>query len=359
MLTAVEIRNKLLQIVIDSNASDLYLSANMFPIVRIVGELVQIDEEVEVLSPEVTHEIILSMLRQDQIEEYEKDGDLDAAFEYMGERFRINCFRQRGFYAATMRYLPSKNYTLDTLGLPQVYKDICNRGSGIVLVAGPTGSGKTTTLSAMINQINRTQNKHIITIEDPIEIIYKNDKCVIEQREVGRDTQSFARALKSALRQDPDVVLLGEMRDLESIRNAITLAETGHLVFSTIHARGATQTINKIIDAFPAEQQNQIRIQLADSILAIFGQRLVRTIGNKGRTIAAEIMVANSAIRNLIREQKIHQVPSIIQMSSAEGMQLLESDLVRLVQEQRISLEEALANCNDINAIKRDLGIIS
>jgi len=349
-----DLLQRLLQVMIDNNVSDLFLTVGVHPIIRVFGDLVALSEGLDILKPEDTEGLVHELLVTDERrEKYKVLKELDFSFGQGDERFRVNVFRQKGYAAAVLRYLPSKMYTIESLGLPEVFRDVTKRSSGVVLVAGPTGSGKSTTLASMIDEINTHQKKHIITIEDPIEYVHKHKKSVVEQREVGDDTESFAKALRSALRENPDVVMVGEMRDLESIRNTLTLAETGHLVFATIHSRSSAQTITKIIDSFPAEQQNQIRLQLAEAIIAIFNQRLLRNVGGNGYVLVTETMVANNAIRNLIRENKIFQLNSQIQMGVAEGMHLLEDDIIRVIKEGRVKKEEGMKHANDPQSILR------
>jgi len=349
-----DLLQRLLQVMIDNNVSDLFLTVGVHPVIRVFGDLVALSEGLDILKPEDTEGLVHELLVTDERrEKYKVLKELDFSFGQGDERFRVNVFHQKGNAAAVLRYLPSKMYTIESLGLPEVFRDVTKRSSGVVLVAGPTGSGKSTTLASMIDEINTHQKKHIITIEDPIEYVHKHKKSVVEQREVGDDTESFAKALRSALRENPDVVMVGEMRDLESIRNTLTLAETGHLVFATIHSRSSAQTITKIIDSFPSEQQNQIRLQLAEAIIAIFNQRLLRNVGGNGYVLVTETMVANNAIRNLIRENKIFQVNSQIQMGVAEGMHLLEDDIIRVIKEGRVKKEEGMKHANDPQSILR------
>ncbi len=345
---------KLLQVMIDNTVSDMFLTVNLHPVIRVFGDLVALSEGLDVLTPDDTEGLIDALLKtDDRRERYKASKELDFSFGIGDERFRVNVFRQKGYAAAVLRYLPAKMYSIESLGLPEIFRDVTKRGSGVVLVAGPTGSGKSTTLAAMIDDINTNQRKHIITIEDPIEYVHKHKKSVIEQREVGEDTESFARALRSSLRENPDVVLVGEMRDLESIRNTLTLAETGHLVFATIHSRSSAQCITKVVDSFPAEQQNQVRLQMSEAVVAIFNQRLLRNVGGNGYVLVTEVMLANNAIRNLIRENKVFQINSSIQMGVAEGMHLLEDDMIRVIKEGRVKKEEALKHANDPTAILR------
>jgi len=331
---------ELLVLTKDRDASDLHLSAGQPPILRIHGEL--IDLNVPVLTRENVHTMLYDILTDDQKARFEATRDLDLSLELdkVG-RFRVNAFVQRHGAGMVLRRIPTEIRTLDDLGMPPVLKDFSLRNQGLVLVTGPTGSGKSTTLAAMVHHMNERRRDHIITIEDPIEFVHERKQCSINQREIGSHTQSFATALRSALREDPDVILVGEMRDLETIAQALTAAETGHLVLSTLHTNNAPQTISRIVDVFPPHQQEQIRTQLADSLLGVVAQTLVPTVNGKGRVAAAEIMTVNPAVRNLIRENKIHQLPSVIQTGSREGMQTLDQHLKQLVQQGRISADEA------------------
>lgn len=349
-----ELLNRLLQVMIDNSVSDLFITVGVHPVIRVYGDLVALSEGLDILTPDDTEGLVSELLvTEERREKFKVLRELDFSFGMGDERFRVNVFRQKGNAAAALRYLPSKMYSIESLGLPEVFRTVTRRSSGVVLVAGPTGSGKSTTLASMIDDINSSLRKHIITIEDPIEYVHRHKKSIIEQREVGEDTESFAKALRSALRENPDVVMVGEMRDLESIRNTLTLAETGHLVFATIHSRSSAQCITKIVDSFPAEQQNQVRLQLAEAVIAIFNQRLLRNVGGNGYVLVTETMVATNAIRNLIRENKIFQVNSSIQMGVAEGMHLLEDDIIRVIREGRVKKEEGLRHANDPNAILR------
>lgn len=352
------IKNKLLQIMIDNNVSDLFITVNSYPVIRLYGELVALKEEgLKLMDANYTKGLAYALFdgQQSKIKKFEEEKEVDFAISFRDNRYRVNTFHQMGACAVAVRYLPSKMYGIDDLNLPEVYREVTKRASGIILVAGPTGSGKTTTLTAMIDEINSNFSKHIITIEDPIEYVHQHKKSLIEQREVGEDTESFAKALKSALRQNPDVVLVGEMRDLDSIQNALTLSETGHLVLATIHARSSAQCITKIIDSFPGEQQNQVRLQLSESIVGIFSQRLIRSTGGNAYVLATETMVANSAIRNLIRENKIYQINTTIQMSKKEGMHTLEDDILKIIKDGRISFEEGLKCANDPQYILKNV----
>ena len=318
----------LLEACIKHGASDLHIQVGLPPILRIDGSLVPIPNT-PILTTEIVDTLIFSTLDSMQRETLAKDKEFDYSFAF-GEiaRFRVNAFNEKGHLAAAFRLIPTKMPTIEELGMPQVISGFADYPRGLVLVTGPTGSGKSTTLAAIINKINSEKSVHILTIEDPIEFTHKSKRSLVAQREVHYDTYSFSRALKSALREDPDVVLLGEMRDLETISAAITIAETGHLVFATLHTNSAAQSVDRMIDVFPAEQQPQIRSQLAGILMAVCSQRLVPAIGG-GRVCAAEIMVANTAIRSIIREGKTHQLDTAIQTGASEGMQTMDRTLAK------------------------------
>jgi len=333
----------------DKEASDLHLNTGISPVLRINGKLKRLD--LPELTPEITHEMIYSILSEKQKNNFEKFGELDLSYELINvSRFRVNVFKHRLGEGAAFRLIPEKIKTLSELGLPSILSDFTEKDRGLVLVTGPTGSGKSTTLATMIDIINKKKYVNIITIEDPIEFIHSHRNCLVSQREVGSHTQSFASALRNALREDPDVILVGEMRDLETISMALTAAETGHLVFSTLHTISASETIERIIDVFPPHQQNQVRMQLAGSLLGIIAQTLLPLLDEKGRVPAVEIMVANPAIRNLIREGKAYQISSTIQISKKDGMQSLDQSLKDLVMEDKISREDALKMAIDKKA---------
>ncbi|HMQ09189.1 MAG TPA: type IV pilus twitching motility protein PilT [Candidatus Nanoperiomorbaceae bacterium] len=330
----------LLQEVINQRASDLHLQVGLPPILRVDGSLAPINNT-PVLSIEAVEKLIFSILDQDQQQILMKDKEFDFSFAFgdLG-RFRVNAFHERGNLAAALRLIPNEIPTIAELGLPRVIEKFADFPRGLVLVTGPTGSGKSTTLAALVDKINDEKAHHIITIEDPIEFTHKSKRSVVVQREVHYDTYSFNAALRSALREDPDVVLIGEMRDLETISAAITIAETGHLVFATLHTNSAAQSIDRMVNVFPPHQQPQIKIQLANILQAICAQRLVPAIGG-GRLAAAEVLLANSAVRNIIREGKTHQLDSVIQTGAAEGMQSMDRTLVQMVQGGQITYEEA------------------
>ena len=337
---------------IKKNASDLHIQVGLPPILRVDGALQPI-QNTPVLNEDMIEKLVFSTLDSMQRETLSKDKEFDYSFSF-GDiaRFRVNAFNEKGNLAAAFRLIPTKMPTVDELGMPQVVSTFSDFPRGLVLVTGPTGSGKSTTLAALINKINTEKSVHIVTIEDPIEFTHKSKRSVIVQREVHYDTFSFARALKSALRQDPDVVLLGEMRDLETISSAITIAETGHLVFATLHTNSAAQSIDRMIDVFPAEQQPQIRSQLSAVLMAVCSQRLVPAIGG-GRVVAAEIMIANSAVRSIIREGKTHQLDTTIQTGANEGMQTMDRTLAKLVQQGTITYDNAREYAVDMHEFER------
>ena len=342
----------LLDEVIKRKASDLHLQVGLPPMLRVDGALVPVTGA-DPLNEEGVETLIFAILDEDQKQILLKDKEFDFSFAYgdLG-RFRVNAFHERGNLAAALRLIPNEILTVEQLGLPAVANKFASYPRGLVLVTGPTGSGKSTTLAAMINKINHEQGKHIITIEDPIEYTHKSHKSVIVQREVHYDTYSFSAALRSALREDPDVVLIGEMRDLETIASAITIAETGHLVFATLHTNSAAQSIDRMIDVFPPHQQPQIRAQLSNILMAIMSQRLIPTIGG-GRIAAGEILVATPAVRNIIREGKTHQLEAVIQTGGEFGMQSMDKELVRLIHEGTIAYEEARNFAIDTDELDR------
>ena len=330
---------------IKRGASDLHLVCGAPPQIRVHGELESVPG-VEPMQPEHTRELIFGILTNEQRQRLEVQWEIDFSYAVPGlARWRVNAFYQRGAMGAAFRIIPVDIKPLHELGVPDALYQLCELPRGLCLVTGPTGSGKSTTLASMIDIINERRSEHILTVEDPIEFIHEHKNCIINQREVGQDTDGFARALKSALRQDPDVILVGEMRDLETIQTALTAAETGHLVFGTLHTNGAAKTVDRIIDVFPPHQQAQVRVQLASSLQGVVTQTLVPTRDGKGRVVACEIMMPNAAIRNLIREGKVFQIPSVMQTSQAEGMQTLDASLATLVRSNLITREEALKRC--------------
>lgn len=342
----------LLEEVIKKRASDLHLQVAMPPMLRIDGHLNAIPGY-EPLTEEEVESLVFAILDEEQKQILLKDKEFDFSFAF-GElgRFRVNSFHERGNLAAALRLIPNEIKSIAELGLPQVVNGFANYPRGLVLVTGPTGSGKSTTLAALIDQINSEKSHHIITIEDPIEFTHKSKKSLIVQREVHYDTYSFSAALRSSLRQDPDVVLIGEMRDLETISAAITIAETGHLVFATLHTNSASQSIDRMIDVFPPHQQPQIRSQLANILQAICSQRLVPAIGG-GRLAAAEILIATAAVRNIIREGKAHQLDAVIQTGGDIGMQSMDKNLVGMVQGGVITYDEARNYAVDLSEFER------
>ena len=329
--------------VVKQKASDLHLTAGTPPMIRQKGALVPL-ERMPKLTPTDTREIIYAILNSSQRQRLETDWQIDFAYSVPGHgRFRVNAYFQRGTLAAAFRLIPSETVPLEKLGMPPVIRTFAKKPRGLVLVTGPTGSGKSTTLASIINEINETRDEHILTIEDPIEFLHNHKKCIVNQREVGADTQSFSNALRSVLRQDPDVILVGEMRDLETISIALTAAETGHLVFATLHTQSAPQTIDRIIDVFPAHQQDQVRVQLAATLQGVVTQNLVPTADQRGRTAALEILVPDDAVRNLIRQAKIEQIYSVMQTSSGRGMQTMEQSLADLTMRRVITSDVALS----------------
>lgn len=333
----------------EKDASDLHINVGVPPVLRINGKLEKLN--LPDLNPQNTHEMIYSILNERQKSDFEKYGELDLSYELANvARFRINVFKHRRGEGAAFRLIPEKIKTLSELDLPSIISSFTEKDKGLLLVTGPTGSGKSTTIAALIDIINKKRYDNIITIEDPIEFIHPHKNCLVSQREIGSHTKSFSSALRNALREDPDVILVGEMRDLETISMALTAAETGHLVFSTLHTISAAESVERIIDVFPPHQQNQVRMQLAGSILGIIAQTLLPTLDGKGRVPALEVMIANPAIRNLIREGKTHQIPSTIQISKKDGMQSLDQSLKDLVMEDKISREEAIKKAIDKKA---------
>ena len=342
----------LLEEVIRKRASDLHLQVGLPPMLRVDGALIPI-QGYEGLTEEAVEQLVFAILDDDQKQILLKDKEFDFSFAFgdLG-RFRVNAFHERGNLASALRLIPNEIKSISELGMPQVVGTFANFPRGLVLVTGPTGSGKSTTLAALVDQINGEKSHHIITIEDPIEFTHKSKKSVVVQREVHYDTYSFSAALRSSLRQDPDVVLIGEMRDLETISAAITIAETGHLVFATLHTNSAAQSIDRMIDVFPPHQQPQIRAQLANILMAICSQRLVPAIGS-GRVVSAEVLIATPAVRNIIREGKTHQLDAVIQTGGDVGMQSMDKTLVNLVQSGTITIDEARNFAVDLTEFDR------
>jgi twitching motility protein PilT len=341
-MDAVHSIDELLASIEALQASDLHIAAGSRPLVRVNGVLGPLEDTPELTAAE-TQPLLYRILTTEQQKRLEVERQIDISYAISGiGRFRVNVFFQRGAVGAAFRLIPHKIKTLEELGHPPVLRKLTELPRGLVLVTGPTGSGKSTTLAAMVDEINRNREGHILTIEDPIEFIHRHRKCVVNQREIGVDATSFAEALRAALRQDPDVILLGEMRDLETISTALTAAETGHLVFATLHTRGAAATIDRVIDVFSAEQQAQVRAQLAAALEGVVTQTLLPTADGRGRVAALEIMLPDYAVRNLIRQRKLEQMYSVMQTGTARGMQTLEQSLAELVQRGAVSTEAAL-----------------
>jgi twitching motility protein PilT len=342
--------------VIDKNASDLHLTAGLPPMVRIHGVLQPI-KGYRTLFPKDLQELMYAILTQKQRERFEENLELDVSYSLPGKaRFRVNVFQQRDAMGSVMRLIPFEIKHPDELGLPPTVKEFTKLRRGLVLVTGITGSGKSTTLAGMIDMINEARTDHIMTVEDPIEFLHRHKKCVINQREVGTDTYSFTNALKHVLRQDPDVILVGEMRDLETIHMALTAAETGHLVFGTLHTQDAPQSIDRVIDVFPPHQQQQIRVQLAGTLAGVVSQQLLPMPGGKGRTVAVEVLVATPAVRNLIREGKTHQIYTSMQAGGKFGMQVMDQHLAQLVKQNKITYETGLEHSHHVDEFNRMTG---
>ena len=348
--------NDLLMHVLDTGASDLHLTSGARPSIRLNGELKQMEDQ-PILTPPVIQRVLYAALTQKQREKFEENLELDFAYSVPGRaRFRVNIYRQRDALGAAFRIIPFEIRKLEDLGVPPSVANFASLPRGFVLVTGPTGSGKSTTLASIIDLANRTRNEHIMTVEDPIEFLHRHQKCIVNQREVGEDTWSFQNALKHVLRQDPDIILVGEMRDLETISVALTAAETGHLVFATLHTQDAAQTIDRIIDVFPTNQQQQVRVQLAGSLQGVVCQTLARTRDGHGRAVATEVLVATPAIRNLIREGKTHQIYSAMQAGSKHGMHTMDQHLADLVMKGRITYEVGLEKCHHVEDFNRLAG---
>ena len=343
--------------VLNLNASDLHITAGTPPMVREKGRLRALDHPV--LTSQMTREIIYSILTNDQRKKLENEWQIDFAYSIPGQgRFRVNAYFQRASLGAAFRLIPNEMPALEDLGLPPVLRDLTKKPRGFVLVTGPTGSGKSTTLAAMLDVINKERHEHIMTIEDPIEFLHRHQNCIVNQRELGADAQSFALGLKAALRQDPDVILVGEMRDLETIATALTAAETGHLVFATLHTQDTAQTVDRIVDVFPPAQQHQVRVQLSVSLQGIVTQQLLPTADGQSRVCATEILVPTPAVRNLIREGKTHQIYSALQTGGAHGMQTMDAALVDLVRRQKITRELAEARSSSPEELRRLMGTV-
>jgi twitching motility protein PilT len=342
--------------VLERGASDLHLSVGSPPIIRVHGALERLDAPV--LRPPDARELVYGILNQSQRQRLETDLEIDFSYSVPGRaRFRVNAYYQRASLGAAFRLVPTQIKSLDELNLPKSLNEWVTKPRGLVLVTGPTGSGKSTTLASLINEINETRACHIMTVEDPIEFLHRHKKAMINQREVGADTHSFQNALRSVLRQDPDVILVGEMRDLETIQIAMTAAETGHLVFGTLHTSDAPQTVDRVIDVFPPHQQDQVRVMLANSLQGVCCQQLLPTT-TSGRTVVTEVLMPTPAVRNLIREGKTHQIYSVMQTGSAHGMQTMDYSLAELVRAGRISISVAMERCHSPEELKRILGSV-
>jgi len=336
----------LLRACVENDGSDLHIKADSPPLVRINGDLLQLD--MEPLKPEEVRWLCFSILSETQRMRFDDEMELDFAYEIKGvARFRGNIFVQRGSMGAVFRVIPYRIKTMEELALPAICKKFAERPRGLVLVTGPAGSGKSTTQAAMIDYINHSFPHHVITIEDPLEFIHDDDVALINQRELDTDTLSFPNALRAALREDPDVILIGEMRDLETIKLAISAAETGHLVFGTLHTTDAVQTVDRVIDVFPSHQQSQVRMQMSSNLLGVVSQTLVKRIDGNGRIAAFETLVAVPAVRNLVREAKTHQISSIIQTGQRAGMQTLDQSLAKLVKDKTVAYDEAYSKCSN------------
>lgn len=345
--------HQLLKTMVENGSSDLHLTTGTSPQIRIDGHITPL--KIPALQPNDTKQLCYSILTDAQKRKFEEENELDLSFGVKGlARFRGNVFMQRGAVAGVFRLIPYKILTMEELNLPPICKEISRKPRGLVLVTGPTGSGKSTTLAAIIDAINSERHEHIVTIEDPIEFIHPHKKCIVNQREVGSDTISFKRAIKSILRQDPDIVLLGELRDLETIESALTIAETGHLCFATLHTNSCVQTINRIVDVFPTNQQQQVRTQLGFVLEGVLSQSLLPKASGKGRALALEIMIPNAAIRSLIRDDKIHQIYSQMQMGQDKfGMQTLTQSLFMLYHTKQVTMEMALMRASDPDELKQ------
>jgi twitching motility protein PilT len=347
---------ELLGALLDHGGSDLHLTAGSAPVVRVHGELERI-EGYPALSPRALQGMIYAILPQKLRERFEQELELDMSYSLPGRaRFRVNVYMQRDAIGAAFRVIPFEIKQIDELGLPTVVADLARFQRGFVVVTGPTGSGKSTTLASMVDVVNTERRGHIMTVEDPIEFLHKHKSCIVNQREVGADTHGFASALKHVLRQDPDVILVGEMRDLETISTAITAAETGHLVFATLHTQDAPQTIDRIIDVFPPHQQQQVRVQLSTTLQGVVTQQLIPTADGQGRAVACEVLVTTPAVRNLIREGKVHQIYSSMQAGGRYGMQTMDMSLAQHVKAGRITQQLAFERCHDAEELQRLIG---
>ena len=348
--------SSVLTTMIEMGASDLHLTVSAPPLARVNGDLVELPDQ-QILTPQILQRVIYAILTQKQRERFEAELELDLSYSLPGQaRFRVNVYRQREALGAAFRRIPYEIHSLEKLGIPPSVSNFAALPRGMVLVTGPTGSGKSTTLAALVDLANRTRKDHIMTVEDPIEFLHRHKSCMVNQREVGEDTLSFGNALKHVLRQDPDIILVGEMRDLETISVALTAAETGHLVFATLHTQDAGQTIDRVIDVFPPHQQQQVRVQLAGAIQGVVCQTLCKTRDGRGRAAATEVMVATPAIRNLIREGKTHQIYSALQAGAQYGMHTLDQHLAELVRTGRITMDQGREKCHHVEDFNRLVG---
>jgi twitching motility protein PilT len=347
---------ELLEVMLERGASDLHITVGTPPTIRLHGDLIWLDGY-PILEARAIQGMIYAILPQKMRERLEQELELDTSYSLPGRaRFRVNVYYQRDSIGAAFRLIPYEIKSVEALELPSVVADLARYPRGFVVVTGPAGSGKSTTLAALVDIVNRERRAHIMTVEDPIEFLHKHNNCVVNQREVGADTHSFAQALKHVLRQDPDVILVGEMRDLETISTAITAAETGHLVFATLHTQDAPQTIDRIIDVFPPHQQQQVRVQLATTLQGVVTQQLMQTGDGHGRVVAVEVLVCTPAVRNLIREGKVHQIYSIMQAGGRFGMQTMDQSLATLVKAGKISQQLAYERCHDVEELNRLIG---
>jgi twitching motility protein PilT len=343
--------------VLETGASDLHLTAGAPPVLRQRGQLRRLDQAP--LTPQAVREVVYSILSNDQRQKLETEWQIDLAYSIPGKaRFRVNAYFQRASIGAAFRLIPQDMPALDSLGLPPVLEEFTKKPRGLVLVTGPTGSGKSTTLAAMIDLINQERHEHIMTVEDPIEFLHRHKSCIVNQREVGADAKSFALALKAALRQDPDVILVGEMRDLDTISTALTAAETGHLVFATLHTQDTAQTVDRIVDVFPPTQQHQVRVQLSVGLQGIVTQQLLPTADGTARCCAAEVLIPTPAVRNLIREGKTHQLYSTLQTGGSHGMQTMDASLADLVRRQKITRDLAESRSSAPEELRRLMGTV-
>ena len=356
----MDIRDFFRTAVQEGGISDIHLTVNSKPIVRKTGELKEYSGYPEVLTNEKMEEILRILMNEEQLEEFEEKGELDFSYSIPGlTRFRVNAYRQRGTISVALRAIPTRVPSIEELGLPEILKQIALQRNGLVLCTGPTGSGKSTTLAAMINEINEKRNCHILTLEDPIEYLYTHKNCIVHQREVGIDTRTFAAGLRAALRQDPDVILVGEMRDLETISIALEAAETGHLVLATLHTTDAPKTVDRIIDVFPPHQQQQVRIQLASCLNAVIAQQLLPRVDGKGMVAALEILIGTPSVRNIIREGNSAQLETVMQTGGKYGMIVMNNYLIQLYERGLINMETVLRRCTNPEYVKKRLGRIS